>query len=122
MIAGNLLKRALHITGAQAVIYRRFSGRTTNEIGLDVSAFADPVQIKGSVQAVPRSTYEQLGLDFQKRYVTLYTVAEVFDLQRDISGDMIEFGGKTYQLVSSTDWHPMAGWQSVLCVEVPNAG
>lgn len=122
MIAGNLLKRALHLTGSQAVTYRRFSGRTTNEIGLDVSSYADPVEIKGSVQAVPRSTYEQLGLDFQKRYVTLYTVAEVLDLQRDISGDMIEFGGKTYQLVSSTDWQPMDGWQSVLCVEVSDAG
>lgn len=122
MIAGNLLNRALRLVKAQPVQYRRFVGRTTNEIGLDVSEYADPVQIMGSVQAVPRSTYETLGLDFQKQYVTLYTVTEVLDLRRDISGDMIDFGGRAYQLVSSTDWQAMDGWQSVLCVEVPNVG
>ena len=121
MIAGNLLKRALRLVKAQPVTYRRFAGRTTNGIGLDVSEYECSKQIVGSVQAVPRSAYEQLGLDFQKQYVTLYTETEVLDLRRDISGDLIEFYGKTYQLVSSTDWQPMDGWQSVLCVEVPNA-
>ena len=122
MIAGNLLNRALKRVGSQTVQYMRFSGRTTNEIGLDVSTYAEPVNITGSVQAVPRSTYEQLGLDFQKRYIMIYTSAPVVDLQRDVSGDKISVGGKSYQVVSATDWLMMDGWQSVLCVEVEDAG
>ena len=121
MIAGNVLNRAFRLIKPQSISYRAFAGRVTNEIGLDVSEYADPVDIQASVQAVPRSTYEQLGLDFQKRYITIYTKAAIADLKRGVSGDMAEFDGKTYQAVSATDWMGMDGWQSILCVEVANA-
>lgn len=118
MIGNNLLKRTLKLVGTQAADYYRNTGRTTNTIGLDVAAFDLPVVIQVSIQPVPRTVYQQLGLDLQRNYVTVYTTQNVLDLQRDFSGDQVRFAGKVYQLVSSTNWQAVDGWQSVLCVEV----
>lgn len=117
----NLLNAALRIQPKQTVQYSKFSGRTTNEIGFDVCTYDTAVDLVGSLQAVPRSVYEQMGLNFQKRYVMFYASSPIQDVGRDVSGDKIAFGSKTYQVVSATDWHPINGWQSVLCVEVTDA-
>ncbi|WP_197335302.1 phage collar protein [Ralstonia solanacearum] len=66
MIPGsNLLGLALSVIGKQRVEYFRYIGRKTNDIGDDVSVYADPVPMFGSVQAVDRNMYQYLGLDFQ---------------------------------------------------------
>ena len=119
MIPGsNLLLRAARLIGMTKVQYLKDMGRTTNEIGLDVTNYATPVDIMGSLQAVPRSVYQAYGLDFQKNYLMFYTTADVIDLARDVSGDMLQYGGKKYQLVSETDWMQIDGWTGVLCVQV----
>lgn len=120
---GNLLLDALGvIPSQQGVQYLRAISRTTNEAGYDVNDFAAPVPVpQSSVQAVPRSMYEFMGLDQQKDYVTWYVPRTVVDLQRDTPGDHMTWNGMRYQLQSETDWSGQDGWTGVLCVKVGNA-
>lgn len=119
MIPGsNLLNRAARLIRLQPVNYYQDIGRYTNAIGLDETQFTGPIEILGSVQAVPLNVYEQLGLDFGRNYVTLYTTAPLIGVQRDVTGDIFTFSGKTYQCRSTTNWIGMDGWNAVLAVEV----
>jgi hypothetical protein len=114
----NLLTRAARLIRLQSVSYRQYLSRSTNAAGFDVSTYAAPVAIKGSVQPVPRSMYERLGLDFQKNYVTLYTVTGVLDIARGAGSDQIDWNGRRFQIESETDWHAIDGWTGALCVDV----
>lgn len=119
MIPGsNLLNRASRLIALRTVQYKQFISRSVNEIGYDVSVYAEPVDIRGSWQAVNRSVYQQYGLDFQKNYTQLYTTAGVIDLARDVSGDQIIADGKVYQCISEANWLSQDGWIGVLCVEI----
>ena len=120
MIPGsNLLQTAFSVIGQQRVTLHKAVSRETNEIGLDVVTYAAPVTITGSVQAVPRNRYADLGLDLNSNYVTLYTVKCVSDIQRGQSGDKIVFDCKNYEITSKTDWHAIDGWVSVICQQIP---
>lgn len=121
MIPGaNILNMAMSLVAGQSFDYFRFVSRETNDIGLDVSVYADGVPKTGSVQAVPRSVMVAQGLDLQRNYVTVYTSNDVRDVRRDVSGDYIVFNGKKFQCVSATDWYAVDGWIAILCIEVPN--
>lgn len=120
MIPGsNLLNMAMTLIAAQTVSYYAFTGRTTNEIGIDVPAWAAPVDMRGSLQPVPRNLYQVNGLEYEKNYFTFYTSANILDVRRDVSGDNMAFNGMRLQVISSNDWFAMDGWVGVLCVQVP---
>ncbi len=121
MILGNLLNQALSIIPRQAFTYYAFTSRVTNDVGYDVPSYADPETLYGSVQAIPRSTYQFQGLDLQKNFINVYVSKEVIDIGRDVSGDQIVFNGKRFQCESATDWYGIDGWLCILCVEVFNA-
>jgi hypothetical protein len=113
----NLLKRAARLIRLQEVAYYQDAGRTTNAIGIDQTVYQPPVTIKGSVQAVPLSAYQELGLDFGKNYVTLYTQTPLIGVERDVSGDVFTYNSKVYQVKSPTDWNAQDGWNAVLAVQ-----
>ena len=122
MIPGqNLLQTALRVLGQQAFDYYAFQSRTPNEIGQDVTTYANPVTLRGSVQAVPRNVYQQYGLDFQRTYINIYVSQAILDVQRDVSGDLINFNNNSYQCISVTPWNAIDGWNAVLCVQIPYA-
>ncbi len=121
MIPGaNILATALQIIGKSSFTYYAFSSRTPNDIGQDVTCYAPQVTLQGSVQPIPRSLFQQYGLDFQRNYINVYVSKNVIDVARDVSGDQIVFNGNTYQCVSVTPWVSIDGWNAVLCVQVPN--
>ena len=118
----NILLIALGAIARTPVAYYKDLGRTTSATGRDVTQFADVVIIEDSqVQAVPRNRYENMGLDYQKDYVTWFVANNVIDLKCDVSGDQMTWNGKRYQLVSETDWFAMDGWTYVLCVQIGTA-
>ena len=122
MIPGqNLLKMAFNIIATQVIIYNQATGRTLNAVGQDVTTYADPVTIRGSFQPVPRSLYQQYGLDLSKSYFTFYTLLNLIDIQRDVSADQIAFNGATYQCISTNDWFAIDGWEGILCVLITGA-
>ena len=119
MIPGsNLLNQALSLIAKQEFGHIKFNGRTTNAIGLDVTTYDDEVTLSGSVQAVPKTVYQHLGLDWKKTYINIYNTTLINGVGRDTSGDKVTFSGRTYQVMPDTDWRSIDGWSGVMCVGI----
>lgn len=114
----NLLNRALRLIPKQTVQWTQFQGVTTGANLLEVATFATPVPVVGSFQPVPRSMFEQLGLELNKDYAQFYTSTAFADLTRDTAGDQFAFGGDTYQVMSNTEWNSVNGWGSSMAVKI----
>jgi hypothetical protein len=92
--------------------------RTADDIGILTSTYATAVTIKASIQAVNRSVYEANGLDFNKKYVTIFSQTSFTDIDRDISSDKVTYGGETYQLLNRADWQGYDGWNYIMGVRI----
>lgn len=115
----NLLALAMGVIGQQQVQWLRYTGMTTTSAGVERPTWAAPVTITGSVQPVDTSLLQQLGLDWTRNYITFYAPAEFQEVERDQSSDRITYAGRTYQVLSGTNWFAQDGWEKVICVEVP---
>lgn len=116
----NLLALAHTVIGFQTVKHYVETSRTNNAIGQFVTAFADPVDIQGSFQPVPRQKYAEMGLDATKIYATFYSSTPIADVDRNRSGDQLEFDGKRWEIAGTNDWTAIDGWNGVLVVRVRN--
>ncbi len=114
----NLLNLAASVLSLQTVSYQQNIGRTVNDVGQDISSYATAVTLKASVQPIARALYEQMGLDLQKSYATVYISTNSIDIERDISGDLFVYNSKTYLLESNTDWFAQDGWISAKVVQI----
>ena len=120
---GNLLNAAFAMVAAQGFTYQPYQARTINGVGLYETTYGPRVELRGSIQAVPRSVYQEYGLDLQKNYATIFVSRDVLDLTRDTSGDRVFWNGRAYQITSQTDWYSIDGWVSFLAVDTgPDAG
>jgi len=117
----NILRQAMRQIASQTLIYKAYVSRSKTSIGTYVSEYATPVSVKGSIQPVPRTLMEILGLDMQKHYVNIFVPQRVVDIHRDVSSDLFLFNDDIFQALSITKWVTVDGWNQVLCVEVPNA-
>jgi hypothetical protein len=121
----NLLGVAMSVLARSTVVYHRRLPSVVQANGIKSNLFADPVtDTSGIVQPVPRNVYAQNGLDLQKSYVDWWVQNDVIDLGRANSGDMIDYKGRRYQLMSEQDWYRMDRWTQVRCVDIgstPNA-
>lgn len=116
----NLLGMALTMIGSQPVNYLRCTGPSApNAAGFMTAPYAAPVLVTtGSVQAVPRARYAQLGLDLAKDYVNWYVSRAVLGVDRDEAGDRFEWRNATWQIESVTDWSAQDGWVQALAVRI----
>lgn len=122
MIPGsNLLNQAMLLVAKQQFTYYRFLSREANAIGVYESVYEPAVTGYGSLQAVPRNLYQQMGLDFQKKYLTLYVAEDLIGVERDTSGDYIRYANDWWQIESDTDWLAADGWRAFLCARVADA-
>lgn len=119
MIPGSNLLNMAHLAIAQQRgTLERLGPRTQNRIGQYVNTYEAPVPITGSFQPVPRSVYEQLGLDFNKFYMMLYTSIAIDDVQKNESGDIVNFNSQRFRVESRNEWTPIDGWNGVLMIRV----
>ena len=116
--SSNLLSMALTVIQPTTFKLFAFIDRDRSAKGQFVSNFAEGIDVLGSIQAVPRSRYQNLGLDFNKNYIQIYTSSNVIDLRRDSSGDQIEWNGRRYEISSNNDWHAIDGWMGVLAIDI----
>ena len=120
MIPGqNILAQALTLIAAQSFQYYAFANRSLQPNGQYLPNYAAPLSLFGSVQPVPRYLYEEYGLEFQRNYNIFYVEQNVIDVDRDVSGDLMNFGGNSYQCLSKTNWFAQDGWDAILCVQIP---
>lgn len=121
MIPGtNLLNMALGlITPTTGIIYFRNTGRVANAKGVWIPTFNDGVPIdSGNAQPVPRNRFQNLGLDYQKNYITWFVPMSLVDASRDMSGDEIQYDGQRWKVESKTDWYSRDGWVYATLVQV----
>jgi hypothetical protein len=114
----NLLAQALRAIKPVQIQYFKFQGRTLNASKQWMPTYAAGVPIWASVQAVPRNTYAQYGLDFQRDYIKIFAQEDVVDLDRDSSGDQFIYNYDLFQLESENRWFLQDGWASCLAVKV----
>ena len=121
MIPGaNILNMATRVIAQQTFYYSQFMTRVTGPTGLDVAQYAPAVTVKGIVQPIPRTMYQNMGLDFQKNFYNFFMAQDIIDIARDVSGDQFVWNGETYQCISKTNWSAVDGWVQVLTVGVNN--
>lgn len=114
----NLLAAAATVLPMQAITYYPYASRAINDVGLEIATYGTAVPLKASVQAVSRSTYEQYGLDLQKKYITVFIQKNLIDIDRGVSGDKIAYNGATFQVESETDWFAVDNWTYLLAVRI----
>jgi hypothetical protein len=115
----NNLDLALQLIATQSITYHQFAGRTTNAAGIQVPTFVpDVVLPRCSVQPVPASKYQNLGLDFKRRYVQVWAMFDMYGVARSRAPDEFTWNGQRYQVTQETGWFPQDGWSSVVAVEM----
>ena len=122
MIPGiNLFQVASSIIATDTVIWSRFVSRSRDALGQWVSVYAEPETIKGSVQPIEARSYQALGLDMSKRYVTLFTSHNVQHVKRETSPDKFEWNGGIWEAQGGDDWFAQDGWREVILVYLGEA-
>lgn len=114
----DLLSDAFEAIDTIEVQILRQVGRTKNAVGQYVTAFAEPETYDASVQAVNRSAYSFLGLDFAKTYFNVYLSTDAHAFNRGEGGDQVIFGSKRLEIISDLDWFDLDGWVGLLCVRL----
>ena len=101
-------------------LFYKWLGSTVDDMGRDVPNYDEAVTLTGSVQAVPNKMYEQLGLDFNKNYKTVFCSALIQSIAENIQPDRIVYDGRTYDVVENKNWYETNGYTKILVVEVKN--
>lgn len=118
MIPGiNILALAQSVQKKQNFIHKKYIGKTTNAAGRDVPQY-EQSNLSGSIQAVPRKSYSSMGLDFAKKYITVWVTQDLKQLERGKGNDRIIWNNEEYEITDSSDWHPIDGWDQALCVRI----
>ncbi len=112
----NLYAMARTVIGGSSYTWYAVTGRVNDASGEWITTYAAGIGLVDSIQAIDRSLYEKLGLELSKYYIMIYTDNPLLVVERDSSGDQIEFNGERFQLLSNTDWKPQDGWEGVLAV------
>jgi hypothetical protein len=87
--------------------------------GILVTQFEPGVIISsGSVQAVSPTHIEQAGLDVSRRHIEWFVSLDVLGVERDASGDEIEWDSKRWKVITPEKWVVQDGWCAVICQEV----
>jgi E217 collar protein gp28 len=118
MVPKNLFRMAASVTGTSTVWWYRAIGRTLPANGVWQTTLAAPIPIKGSFQVVSHSLKMQLGLDFKTEVYQFYTDTNMQDLERDTSGDQLEFAGTRFQILANENWINIAGWNGTICARI----
>lgn len=118
----NLLPIAMNATSIlgcnQQFEFYQFQGSTLDDLGRDIPQYLDPINLKGSIQAVPNKMYEQLGLDLDKNYITVFCPQLIQSLAQNSQPDRIIWNNRTFEAIETKDWTNLNGYTKALFVEI----
>jgi hypothetical protein len=114
----NLLNLAHRLISWQKVKYFVTTGRTLNAAKQWVATYDAGKDISCSIQAINRSTYVAMGLDFNVLAVNIFAPLNLIDLQRDSSGDQFEYNGDRYKMANGQNWFEQDGWATCMAVRI----
>lgn len=98
-------------------ILRRWSAITTDERGIDAPIYEPDISVDGSIQAVPRTKYVAMGLDFKKDYLTIYSDELILGPSQNRGADKIEYQNKVYTVLSENEWLFQFDFSGILAVK-----
>lgn len=114
----NLLNQAFTIIPQQKFTYLRFKTVTVNDTGIKQNEYYDGIEYRGSVQAVNSTMYQELGLDFSKKYIQIFSSVNIQNVNNNQeSPDKVLWNNKEYFVVNCSDWYMQDGWTNILAVE-----
>lgn len=118
----NLLPIAMNATSIlgcnQQFEFYQFQGSTLDDLGRDIPQYSDPINLKGSIQAVPNKMYEQLGLDLEKNYITVFCPQLIQSLAQNSQPDKIIWNNRTFEAIETKDWTNLNGYTKALFAEI----
>lgn len=114
----NLLNAALSLIPPVTVSWRKAISRVQNAKGQWVTTYADPEDLVCSFQPIDKAKYEGMGLDLNKHYFVLYGSDDLIAVERQQSGDTVDYQGRRYQFEDVADWYAYNGWRGVVCVDI----
>lgn len=100
--------------------FYKFKGSTLDEFGRDIPEYFTPVTYTGSIQAVPNKMYEQLGLELDKNYKTVFCPQLMQSLAEQTQSDIIVYDNKKFQIIENKNWFNQNGYTKILMVEIKN--
>ena len=130
---GNLHHIASRYIPQQQALWFRFKSREPDDLGHDqnqyrekykiddklgLNQYHEPVEIRGSWQAVDTQDAQSMGFDSAQVYRRFYTSHDIKGIQRGTSPDYLVVNGKKYDVMGDADWYEQDGWKSVICIEV----
>lgn len=119
MIPGlNLLNVAFGAIAQQMPLYIKATGRALDDAGVWITSFADPVQVRASVQTVEQEAYVELGLDMRRSYLMIFSNLNPADSERGESADRFAYGGRLYEVEKTTPWNNQDGWSYCRVVDI----
>ena len=84
-----------------------------NGLGIMVPTYSKWYGIRGNVQYVPKSMYQDLGLDFAKSYINAWGSVEIYTLDIKKQPDQLCWGGWLWNVTSQSEWNLANGWVNV---------
>ncbi|MBP5286401.1 MAG: hypothetical protein J6Z08_00705 [Elusimicrobiales bacterium] len=112
----SLLEEALESLPRKTFSYRKWLSRTQNAAGIWVNHYGPETEAYGSIQPIEQSRYAQLGLDFEKKYLRIYTNAPV-RYTGQLASDMIIIDGVKYKIENEAQWQQYDGWTAATITE-----
>lgn len=114
----NLLAEAVSVIGTQEFFLYQWDGSSDNAAGRTVQTYKPRITISASIQAVSRSVYKNMGLNFKSKYLAIWSVQDVKSLSRLQSNDQIGFLGRRFNILSEDDWTPIDLWNNFVAVDI----
>lgn len=113
----NVLLTAMSVILPEKLVYEKYKGTKTNEIGMDVPQYDIPVITKGSIQFhISEKMYQAYGLDLNKDYALVDVPADIVGAEGKNSPDRLTFHGKKWIVVKCNNWYIYNGWVKLIVV------
>lgn len=120
MFNPNLLIEASSVIPFEEFEYIEFDDNVINEMGIKQPTYKEPIKLKGSIQPINSNLYQQLNLDLQKEYYTVWTTQKINTTIDKEYNDMIKYNDNIYTVVKITNWDNYNKWTEITAVKEKN--
>lgn len=123
----NILRLASHCIPRERIKYRKYKGKEVLRNGvvtikyedyIDTTAFVQPGIISSfGGKNIEERNYKEMGLDWSKRYITVWAEINVHTSIDKHSPDQLLIRNKQYDILMVADWIEFNGWKRIYAVE-----
>jgi len=114
----NLHGLAKKIIPQYSYSYQKYQSHEVDDEGIDQPVFSYGIGGSGSVQVVPMTQYQSLGLNNKKSYIMIYTDDDLRGGKANKYGDRVNFNDSEYEVMDENDWKSISDWTGVMCVKL----